>query len=159
MEELVIRCAELHLDHIRTSGDPFEMGSARPLDFGHWSAHCLESLSEYRIPHGQAVAMGLAIDCAYAREMGWITAVEFEQIYDGLRRCGFSLWYPELDFKTRDGVREVFFGFEQFREHLGGRLTLTFPDGVGDRREVHEVDLDRFEQVFMELRERARKER
>ena len=36
---LIRRCAELHLRHIATSGDPFETGSARPLDFGHWAAH------------------------------------------------------------------------------------------------------------------------
>src|SRR5262249_12696066 len=35
MQRLIYRCAELHINHIATSGDPFEMGSARPLDFGH----------------------------------------------------------------------------------------------------------------------------
>src|SRR6266849_6698912 len=39
---LIYRCAQLHLDHIATSGDPFELGSSRPLDFGHWAAHKLE---------------------------------------------------------------------------------------------------------------------
>ncbi|HEX6767221.1 MAG TPA: 3-dehydroquinate synthase, partial [Polyangiaceae bacterium] len=34
---LVRRCAALHLRHIREGGDPFEMGSARPLDYGHWA--------------------------------------------------------------------------------------------------------------------------
>src|SRR5688500_9888451 len=41
MNHLIRRCAELHLQHI-AGGDPFEMGSSRPLDFGHWSAHKLE---------------------------------------------------------------------------------------------------------------------
>jgi 3-dehydroquinate synthase len=39
MQQLIRRSAELHLNHIATSGDPFEFGSARPLDFGHWAAH------------------------------------------------------------------------------------------------------------------------
>ncbi len=55
MERVVRRAAVLHLDHTRTSGDPFEFGAARPLDFGHWSAHKLEAMSEYAIGHGQAV--------------------------------------------------------------------------------------------------------
>ena len=45
MRALIRRCAELHLAHIAGGGDPFEMGCARPLDFGHWSAHKLERLS------------------------------------------------------------------------------------------------------------------
>lgn len=155
MEEVVVRCAELHLEHIRTSGDPFEAGEARPLDFGHWSAHCLEWLSEYRVPHGQAVAMGLAIDCAYAREMGWLSPDDFERVYDGLRRCGFPLWYLEIEYVNTAGERAIYSGFEQFREHLGGRLTLTFPDGIGVRREEHEVNLELCEKVFRELRDRA----
>ena len=44
MEYLVHRCAQLHLAHIAGS-DPFEMGSPRPLDFGHWSAHKLEQIT------------------------------------------------------------------------------------------------------------------
>src|SRR5438309_10693375 len=59
MKRLIFRCAELHLDHIAGAGDPFERGSARPLDFGHWSAHKMEQLSDYKIRHGEAVAIGI----------------------------------------------------------------------------------------------------
>jgi 3-dehydroquinate synthase len=41
MEQVIRRCAALHLTHIASGGDPFELGSSRPLDFGHWSAHKL----------------------------------------------------------------------------------------------------------------------
>jgi 3-dehydroquinate synthase len=43
---LVRRCAELHLRHIGASGDPFEFGSACPLNFGPRAAHRLESMTE-----------------------------------------------------------------------------------------------------------------
>ena len=63
MEYLIYRCCQLHLDHIADYGDPFEMGSSRPLDFGHWAAHKLEHLTDYRLRHGEAVAIGMALDC------------------------------------------------------------------------------------------------
>src|SRR6266571_5877490 len=69
MRQLVRRCAELHVEHIATSGDPFEVGSARPLDFGHWSAHKLEQLSDFKISHGGAVAIGIALDVIYSKRM------------------------------------------------------------------------------------------
>jgi 3-dehydroquinate synthase len=71
---LVRRCAELHLDHIATSGDPFEQGRARALDFGHWAAHKLESLSTHRLRHGEAVAIGMALDVLYSQEVGLLQA-------------------------------------------------------------------------------------
>src|SRR5215467_12494969 len=60
VESLVERSARLHLAHIAGSGDPFELGSARPLDFGHWAAHRLERLTTHRLRHGEAVAIGIA---------------------------------------------------------------------------------------------------
>jgi 3-dehydroquinate synthase len=136
MRRLIQRCAELHLEHIRTGGDPFEMGRARPLDFGHWSAHKLELLSNFRISHGDAVAAGVALDCAYAARQGWIRDEDFVRIHRALAQCGFPLWYPEMeDPQLPDGLRE-------FQEHLGGELCITFPKGLGNRREEGAVDMD-----------------
>jgi 3-dehydroquinate synthase len=136
MRHLIQRCAELHLEHIRTGGDPFEMGRARPLDFGHWSAHKLELLSDFRIGHGDAVAAGVDLDCAYAALQGWIRDEDFLRIHRALTQCGFPLWYPEMeDPRLLDGLRD-------FQEHLGGELCITFPKGLGNRREEGAVDMD-----------------
>src|SRR5690606_927119 len=62
MEYLIYRCAEMHMDHIAHGGDPFEGGSSRPLDFGHWAAHKLEYMTDYKMRHGEAVAVGMALD-------------------------------------------------------------------------------------------------
>ena len=69
MEQLIRRSAALHLDHIAGSGDPFERGSARPLDFGHWIAHKLEPMSGFEVGHGDAVAIGLAADVIYCTRL------------------------------------------------------------------------------------------
>ena len=66
---LIKCCARLHLEHI-AGGDPFETGSSRPLDFGHWSAHKLEQLTDFTVRHGEAVAMGMALDSTYSFLLG-----------------------------------------------------------------------------------------
>jgi 3-dehydroquinate synthase len=151
MQALVIRCAEIHLEHIRTGGDPFEYGRARPLDFGHWSAHKLELLSGFRISHGEAVATGVVLDSIYAAKKSWITETELAAIQDGLRRSGFRLWFEELGWREADGTRAIFGGLQDFQEHLGGELTVTFPLGLGARHEVHEIDLALMERALQEL--------
>jgi 3-dehydroquinate synthase len=156
MQALVMRCAEIHLDHIRTNGDPFEYGRARPLDFGHWSAHKLELLSGFRVSHGEAVATGVLLDSIYAQKMGWITADELAAIRDGLLRSGFRLWFDELDQRDAQGRRSIFGGLRDFQEHLGGELTVTFPRGIGARHEVHEINLALMESALQELEASAR---
>jgi 3-dehydroquinate synthase len=152
MEALVRRCAEIHLEHIRTNGDPFEYGRARPLDFGHWSAHKLELLSGFRISHGEAVASGVLLDSIYAESKGWISSLELDRIANGLKDSGFALWFPELDERDTSGHRLIFQGLEDFREHLGGELTVTFPKGLGARHEVHDIDIPLMEQSLLNLK-------
>lgn len=140
LERVIIRCAELHLHHIATGGDPFELGSARPLDFGHWSAHKLECLSGYRLGHGHAVAVGIALDTLYAAELGLITNADADRTLRALRECGFVLEVPELAIRTGEGRRAVLMGLAEFQEHLGGELTLSIPGPIGSKVEIHEVD-------------------
>lgn len=155
MEELVVRCAELHLEHIRSNGDPFEFGRARPLDFGHWSAHKLEQMSGYEVSHGAAVAIGIALDSLYALAKGWIAAPEYGAIHDGLRRAGFTLWHPLLERRTAGGALEIIDGLREFQEHLGGELCITMPRGLGDKFEIHEMDHALVEAAIAGLRARA----
>ena len=154
MQRLIYRSAELHMNHIATSGDPFEFGSARPLDFGHWSAHKLEQISDYRIRHGEAVAVGIALDVIYARRAGYLDAVSTERILSLLERLGFELFTNELLHGDSSGELVVLKGLEEFREHLGGCLTITLLQGVGRGFEVHEMDAALVLASIHELQER-----
>ncbi len=155
VEEAVYRCAVLHLDHIRDGNDPFEMGTSRPLDFGHWSAHRLEGLSRYKIRHGQAVAIGIALDSHYAWRKGLITRAELDRILDAFRRAGLPLYHELLAKREADGTLAILEGLRQFREHLGGALAVTMPDGIGRKVEVHELDAELIEAGVRFLGERA----
>src|ERR1051326_4785955 len=108
MHRLTRRCAELHVNHIATSGDPFEFGSARPLDFGHWAAHKLEQLSDYALRHGEAVAIGIALDTLYSRAIGLLDAAAAERVLGLLENLGFELFANELlNVDSRSQERRV----------------------------------------------------
>jgi len=154
MERLIERCAELHVEHIATSGDPFEFGSARPLDFGHWAAHKLEELSEYRLRHGEAVAIGIALDVVYARLAGLLDTPSASRVLALLERLGFALFANELKHTDSRGQLMVLLGLEEFREHLGGELTITLVPKIGRSLEVHELDARLIGQAVAELEAR-----
>lgn len=138
---VIRRTAMLHLEHITRGGDPFEMLEARPLDFGHWSAHKLESMSGFQLRHGEAVAIGVAVDTVYSSLVHGLPNQDADRVLRCLQRMGIPLQAPNLH-----ETETLFRGLEEFRQHLGGQLTLTMLRGIGEPLEVHQVDADRMRQ-------------
>ena len=154
MEQVIRKSAALHLDHIATSGDPFEKGSARPLDFGHWVAHKLEQLSDFRISHGDAVAIGLAVDLLYAARIGLVKEATSRRIIELIERLGFTTYDPILHEVEDQDTSVIVKGLDEFREHLGGELTITLIQGIGEGVEVHAMDKMHIKSSLDELRQR-----
>jgi 3-dehydroquinate synthase len=139
-EHMIRRSAELHMRQIAHGGDPFELGSARPLDFGHWSAHKLEALTHNHVSHGEAVAIGIALDARYSVLAGLLPEGQEERVASLLEHLGLRLWHPALVKPGADGVPAILTGLREFREHLGGELTVTLLRSCGEGVEVHQIE-------------------
>ena len=144
MQYLIKRCAELHLQHI-AGGDPFEMGSSRPLDFGHWSAHKLEQLTNFSVLHGEAVAMGIVLDSVYSFLSGKISEKDITRIIELMRKLGFDLTHPQMTIEDENSPLAA--GMNEFREHLGGKLTIMLLQAIGKGEEVHQLDIEVLKQT------------
>ncbi len=149
MKQLIKRCAKLHLEHI-AGGDPFEQGSSRPLDFGHWSAHKLEQLTHFGILHGEAVAMGIALDSVYSAVSGHLSEAKAQRIVRVLKGLGFAVTHPLMQVSGEDSP--VLKGLQEFREHLGGRLTIMLLPDIGMGEEVHEIDVQLLKEAGEKLK-------
>lgn len=136
----IARCAELHLRQITHGGDPFETGSARPLDYGHWSAHKLEILLQHRIRHGEAVAIGMALDARYAVEAGLLDESAAMRLIGLLEDLGFTLWQDAIEQRDDTGEYLLLQGLEEFRQHLGGNLCITLLTDIGETVDVDHID-------------------
>lgn len=147
VERMIRRCAELHLAHIAGAGDPFETGNARPLDFGHWSAHKLEVLTDHALRHGEAVAIGMALDARYSVEIGMLDPAAFATFITLLKTLRLPVWHDKLlDPAVLDGL-------DEFRQHLGGELTITLLAGIGRGVDHRAVDLAIVRKSIEALRE------
>lgn len=153
LETCVERSALLHARHIATGGDPFESGSSRPLDFGHWAAHKLEALTNYQLSHAAAVAVGLALDTLYSVHAGMLAPQAGARVRAVLRGLGLTVYHPALDWLDAEGRRLVLLGLEEFREHLGGRLTVLLLKDIGVGENVHQLDRELLVRCIDELRE------
>jgi len=156
MRHMIKHCAQLHMHQIANGGDPFESGSARPLDFGHWAAHRLETISNYQLRHGEAVAIGIAIDSRYSVLSGLLPKGDDERIYCLLTSLGFDLWHDCLEKKSANDEWEIMQGLSQFQEHLGGELTITLLKELGVGVEVHEMDQTYVKQAIQWIKEKSK---
>lgn len=143
---IIEESAGWHMKHITEGGDAFEMLEARPLDFGHWSAHKLEAMTDFALRHGEAVAIGLAIDVTYSNLVHGLPDDQASQIIDCLRQLGLLQDHPVL---TR--TDELFQGLEEFRQHLGGRLTLTMLKEIGKPVDVHAIDHQKMKEAIQRV--------
>lgn len=150
MDYLIFRCAELHLQHI-AGADPFEFGSSRPLDFGHWSAHKLEQLSGFEVLHGEAVAIGIALDTVYSAITDRLHPGDAQRVLTLFQKLGLPIFHPLLE--GNGTTHPLLTGLEEFREHLGGRLTIMLLQGIGRGVEVHELDKERVLRAAAALQE------
>jgi 3-dehydroquinate synthase len=154
-ERVIRHCAELHVRHIAEGGDPFEFGSARPLDFGHWAAHKLEQMSGFEMSHGTAVALGVALDTLYSHKIGLLPGESTERVLRLIEQLGFPLFDP-LMLKVDDaGTSLLLGGLQEFREHLGGELTITLLREIGRGMEVHQIDAAVMQEGMAELARRS----
>ena len=95
---------------------------------------------------GEAVAIGVALDCLYSTMMHGLPEADAQRVIDCLLRLGFQLDHPVLEDPQALRV-----GLEEFRQHLGGRLTVTMLRGIGSPLDVHEVDWPAMEASIQRL--------
>jgi 3-dehydroquinate synthase len=140
LEDCVRRSALLHARHIAEGGDPFENGSSRPLDFGHWAAHKLESLVGHGLSHAHAVSVGIALDSLVSARAGWCSQSLADRVLSLLVALRLPLVHPALHWTDATGNLRVLDGLDEFRQHLGGPLTVMMLRDAGCGIDVHELD-------------------
>lgn len=150
INNIIFDSANLHAIHISKNGDPFETLSSRPLDFGHWSAHKLESLSKYKISHGEAVAVGILIDVTYSYFIGLLKRHVWKRILKLFINLKFKIYFKELSLKNKNEFL-IFKGLEEFREHLGGKLTITLIKDIGYKIDINHINLSYYKKIFIFL--------
>jgi len=155
IESCVERSALLHAQHIASGGDAFESGSSRPLDFGHWAAHKLESLSGYDLSHAPAVSIGLALDTLYSVRSGLLSAASGSRILRLLDELQLVTYHPALDWTDPSGRRRILAGLDDFREHLGGKLTVLMLQDLGVGVNIHHLDETLLGECIDQLRQRS----
>ena len=105
--------------------DPFENGERAHLNLGHTFGHAIETISDYKYAHGEAIGLGIIAACRTANEVGLLTKVATDRVKKLLQRVGLPTGKMTLD---ADAVYDAMFSDKKVK---AGRLRLILPDRIG----------------------------
>jgi 3-dehydroquinate synthase len=86
---------------------------------------------------------------------GILDAATARRVLKLVERIGFETYHPGLLSQGRSGEPAILEGLEEFREHLGGELTVTLVPQIGQKVEVHDMDRQILLEAMAELRDRT----
>jgi len=110
-------------------------------------------MTHYELRHGEAVAKGIALDVTYSFLIKKISENTLDDILTVMLAIGFDLNFPE----DEEQINEMLLGIEEFREHLGGKLTITLIDEIGKKTDVHAIDFSIMKQAVQLLKTKLNK--
>lgn len=153
VEKVVHKTATLHLDRARASSEPtLDEGSSLGCRVAHW----LETRSGYKLPHGHALSVGIALNASYARHTGSLSEADFSRLVNGLVTSGLPVWNRFLETRSEKGSLEVTAMLARSLQSTSEPLMV--PDGLGALKAVSHLDFKAFEKGIGVLRGHCRKE-
>ena len=112
-------------------------------------------MTNFELSHADAVSVGVALDTLYSARCGWLPEEDAWRVVRVLQGMQLPIWHESLEIRDDQGKRLIYGGLEEFREHLGGELTVLMLEAVGRGVDRHSVDEEKYEACMEELKEAA----
>ncbi|MEU2792607.1 3-dehydroquinate synthase family protein [Streptomyces sp. NPDC007100] len=132
LENIVLQCMELKLRLL--GANCFERSLERSLNFGHSIAHPLEDITNFRLRHGEAVGIGIAVASHISWQRKILSTTDLRRIIALAVRLGLPL--ADRDFDVHVLLHHV----DRLVMQRGGRsLHYVIPESIGRVRIIDAV--------------------
>jgi len=138
LEEIITRCIKIKRDII--CDDVYDMGMRKLLNFGHTIGHAIERLSNYKITHGNAISIGMAIETLAAVRMGMCAEDCHRELINLLHKYG-------LPYKTRYRPDDMIRAALSDKKRKGNKITIACPRRIG-KGSLYEVEVGELERII-----------
>lgn len=144
LEDVVYRNAQIKAGYVEQ--DEKDLGVRNILNFGHTIGHAIESVSEFSVAHGQAVAIGMMGAAGIASEMGIFPFSNIIRMRRLLKRAGLMTKMPPYE------IRKVIEVMQYDKKVKGGKIRFILPRSIGQVFISDDVNLATVEKVLMRLK-------
>jgi 3-dehydroquinate synthase len=140
LEEVVFRSAGIKA--VVVAQDELDTGFRNILNFGHTVGHAIETVSDFGVEHGQAVAMGMVAAAKISNQMGMLDSGELMRIKKMIQAAGLPSEMPKLD------IQKIIQAIKHDKKVAGGKVRFVLPRAIGDVFVTDEVNLSLVEEVL-----------
>lgn len=145
--EAVRNSLNVKLSYMR--GDEFDTGRRNLLNFGHCFGHALESTSNFAIPHGQAVLIGILFANIVAKTRGLLTEKTFRDVQDGLLAPAIRN-LPDPAFLEPEHISAA---MKMDKKRVGEGLVLVMMTENAQMLKVEDLTVDELSNASAELKQ------
>ena len=124
LERVVSRSAEIKAGVVVK--DELDLGWRNILNCGHTIGHAIESVSELKIWHGEAVAIGILVEAKISNKMGILGSDELVRLKSVFERAGLPTEIPDLE------LEKIIQAMKHDKKILQGKLRFALPKSIGN---------------------------
>ena len=107
--------------------DEHEANLREVLNLGHTVGRAIETVSDYKLLHGQAVSIGLVAQAKLGEKLGYMTGAEVERLFALLEKIGLPTSIP--DYIDKEELVKKLYTDKKVRD---GKLRFVFEKGIGE---------------------------
>jgi len=145
LEEIVYRSAKIKAEVVEK--DEKDSGLRHILNYGHTLGHAIESVSDFKVQHGKAVALGMLAAGRISNKMGLLDKNELIRLKDIIQRADLATELPDLE------VEKLIQAMKHDKKVLRGKIRFILPQALGSVFITDEVSLSLVEQVLVNWNE------
>ena len=145
LEKVVSHSAEIKAGIVEK--DELDLGQRNILNFGHTVGHAIESVSELKVWHGEAVAIGMLAEAAISHKMGKLNKPELDRLEAVITGAGLPTRIPSLP------VKELIQAMQHDKKIVGGKIKFILPIKIGEVFITDEVSPSLLEKVLQDWNE------
>ena len=127
MENIVLEAARAKAEIV--AKDEKETGLRAILNYGHTVGHAVEAISNFRLKHGQAVAIGMMAAAKISRRMGLLQENELVRLEEVITQAGLPTKMPDL---TRDEKEKLLEVIKHDKKVLNGKVRFVLLKSIGN---------------------------
>ena len=133
LETVIVRAAAVKARIV--SRDERDQGPRNMLNFGHTVGHAIEAVTDFKVNHGTAIAVGIVIAARIARRLGLFLQRDMERLTGVITAAGLPVAMPEIN------IADVLEAIKHDKKVSGGRVTFILPVRIGQVIVTDKVDL------------------
>ena len=145
LEDIVLRSAQIKAEIVEK--DELDFGLRHILNYGHTVGHAIESASDFKAGHGEAVALGMLAAGRISNKLGMLSQNELIRLKEVIQRVGLPTKMPSLE------VGRIIQAMEFDKKIFEGKIRFILLRSLGEAFITDEVSPSLIEQALVDWSE------